>query len=176
MRVKVKRLMLFILLIILTTSNIAYAEIRVKPEPYGPRVTDLKNKEDILNNFRQIKTIRSNLTVIDIKSNSTIEQLKSTDASIQNYIQQIENIRGNLDKHIITYRDSFPDVFFSEQIAFVADSYIISLRNQQVLVRAIENNIDEAKKLFYSSYMIPVYYYLTLGDQMTAYIDVYFVL
>lgn len=176
MHIKVRRLILLILLLTLAMSNIAYAEIRVKPEPYGPRVTELRNKEDILNNFQQIKTIRSNLTIIDIRSNSTLEQLKSTDASIQNYIQQIENIRGNLQKHISTYGDSFPDVFFSEQISFVADSYIISLRNQQVLVRAIENNIDEAKKLFYSSYMIPVYYYLTLGDQMTAYIDVYFVL
>lgn len=157
-------------------SNIAYGEVGVKPEPYGPKVTDLRNKEDILNNFRQIKTIRSNLTIIDIKSNSTQEQLKATDTSIQNYIQQIENIKGNLQKHKNTYGDSFSDVFFSEQIAFVADSYIISLRNQQVLVRSIGNNIEEAEKLFYSSYIIPVYYYLTLGDQMTAYIEVYFVL
>jgi hypothetical protein len=173
MRKQVKRLIIFILLLTFSIGNPAYAQ--VKSAPFGPKVTDLKNKQDILNNFQQIKTIRSNLTVIDIRPDLTAEQLQTVKTSIQNYIQQMQGVGESLQKHINTYGDSFADVFFSEQIMLIADSYIISMRHQQLLITSIENNIEEAKKLFYSSYMIPVYYYLTLGDQMTAYIDVYFV-
>ncbi|WP_271808768.1 hypothetical protein [Clostridium beijerinckii] len=67
-------------------------------------------------------------------------------------------------------------MFFSEQISFIAQSFIISLRHQQNLIRALQGNEEEAKRLFYSSYLIPAYYYLTLGDEMTAYIDNYFTL
>ncbi|EHI96811.1 hypothetical protein CDLVIII_0069 [Clostridium sp. DL-VIII] len=173
MRKQVKRLIIFILLLTFSIGNPAYAQ--VKSAPFGPKVTDLKDKEGILNNFQQIKTIRSNLTVIDISPDLTTEQLQATNTNIQNYIQQMQGVRENLQRNANTYRDSFADVFFSEQIMLIADSYIISLRNQQLVIRSIEANVQEAKKLFYSSYMIPVYYYLTLGDQMAAYIDVYFV-
>ncbi|NRT69927.1 hypothetical protein [Clostridium beijerinckii] len=44
------------------------------------------------------------------------------------------------------------------------------------MIRALQGTEEESKRLFYSSYLIPVYYYLTLGDQMTAYIDNYFTL
>lgn len=174
MRKQVKRLIIFILLMTFSMGNPAYAQ--VKTAPFGPKVTDLKDKEGILNDFQQIKTIRSNLTVIDISPDLTTEQLQATNTNIQNYIKQMQGVRENLQRNTNTYRDSFADVFFSEQIMLIADSYIISLRNQQLVIRSIEANVQEAKKLFYSSYMIPVYYYLTLGDQMTAYIDVYFVI
>ncbi|WP_415468229.1 hypothetical protein [Clostridium saccharoperbutylacetonicum] len=43
------------------------------------------------------------------------------------------------------------------------------------MITALENSKAESKELFYSNYLIPVYYYLTLGDQMVAYVDTYFV-
>ncbi len=174
MRKQAKRLIIFILLMTFSMTNQVYAQGPVQTAPFGPRVTDLKNKQDILNNFQQIKTIRSNLTVIDIKSDSTPQELQAV--NIQNYIEQMQGVRDNLQKHINTYGDSFSDVFFSEQIMLIAESYIISMRHQQFLIRSIENNLEDSKNLFYSSYLIPVYYYLTLGDQMTAYIDVYLVI
>lgn len=172
MQRKVRRVIMFVILITLALSNIAYAQ----NAPYGPKVEDLKGKENIIQNLDQMKKLRSNLTIIGISENSSEEELKNTDKDLENFIQQLNIIRKNLENHRNTYKDSFPDIFFSEQISFVADSYIISLRLQQNLIRALEGNNAESKKLFYSNYLIPVYYYLTLGDQMVAYIDTYFVL
>jgi len=174
---KVSRLIIFLILITLTTTNIAYAQQTTNPVlPYGPKVEDLKDKEDIIKNFEDIKRIRSNLTVMNITENSTPEELKSIYKDLDYYIEQFNTTRKNLDNHKLAYKDSFSDVFFSEQILFIADSFIISLRQQQNLVRELENHKEEAKKLFYSSYLIPLYYYLSLGDQMVSYIQTYFVL
>ncbi|MFW2489797.1 hypothetical protein ACN077_14700 [Clostridium chromiireducens] len=177
MQSKIRRVIMFVILITLTLTNIAYAQPTTRQNaPYGPKVEDLKGKEDIIQNLEQMKKIRSNLIIIDISGNSSEEQLKNTDKDLENFIQQLNIVRRNLENHKNKYKDSFPDIFFSEQISFVADSYIISIRLQQNLIRALENNNAEAKKLFYSNYLIPIYYYLTLGDQMVAYIDTYFVL
>jgi len=174
---KVSRLIIFVILITLTMTNIAYAQPTTnRVSPYGPKVEDLKNKEDIIKTLQDIKRIRANLTVMNITESSTPEELKSIDKDLEYYIEQFNTIRKNLDNHKLTYKDSFSDVFFSDQILFIADSFIISLRQQQNLVRGLEKNKDEAKKLFYSSYLIPVYYYFTLGDNMTSYIETYFVL
>ncbi len=182
MRRKVSRLIIFVVLITLTITNIAYAQSIAHAQstiklqaPYGPKVEDLKGKEDIIKNFQDIKRIRANLSVININASLTPEELRAIDKDLEYYIQQFNSIKRNLENHEITYKDSFADVFFAEQISFVAESFIISLRQQQNLVRALEDNRAEAKKLFHSTYLIPVYYYLTLGDQMIAYIDTYFV-
>jgi hypothetical protein len=176
MQRKISRVIIFIILISLTMTNIAYAQPATRQNaPYGPKVEDLKDKEDIIQNLQQMKRIRSNLTVIDIAESSTVEQLKATEKNLENYIEQFNIIRKNLENYKNLYKDSFPDVFFSEQISFVADSYIISIRQQQNVIKALESNKVEAKKLFYSNYLIPVYYYLTLGDNMISYIETYFV-
>jgi anion-transporting ArsA/GET3 family ATPase len=176
MKRKIKRVIMFVILISLTLTNITYAQPATWENiPYGPKVEDLKGKEDIIQNLQQMKKIRANLTVIEIAESSTEEQLKNAYKNLENYIQQLNIIRTNLENHKNTYNDSFPDIYFSEEISFVAESYIISIRNQQSLITALENSKAESKKLFYSNYLIPVYYYLTLGDQMVSYIDTYFV-
>lgn len=174
MKRKMKRLVALVIIIILTSTNISYAQPTNPTAPYGLEIQNLKNKEGILKGLEDIKRIRGNLTVININENSTIEELKEVDKDIDFYIQQLETIKKNLESHKLSYKDSFPDVFFSEQILLIANSFIISLRQQQNLIRSLETNKAEARKLFYSSYLIPVYYYLTLGDQMVAYIDTYF--
>lgn len=176
MKRKMKRLIALVIIIILTSTNISYAEPTTPPAPYGPEIQNLKNKGNILKNLEDIKRIRGNLTVINVTENSTIEELKDVDKDIDFYIQQLETIKKNLDNHKLSYKDSFPDLFFSEQILLIADSFIISLRQQQNLIRSLESDKVEVGKLFYSSYLIPIYYYLTLGDQMIAYIDTYFTL
>lgn len=182
---RMSKLIALIIIIMLTSANISYAQTTTNIlyipstdpiSPYGPQIEDLQNKEDILKNLEDIKRIRGNLIVININENSTTEELKEIDKDIDFYIQQLETIKKNLDNHKLSYKDSFPDLFFSEQILLIVDSYIISLRQQQNLIRSLETNKAEARKLFYSSYLIPVYYYLTLGDQMVAYIDTYFTL
>ena len=175
MRKKIS-LILVMILITLNITNISYAQPTTSQNsPYGPKIEELKGKENIINSFNDIKRLRANLIIISISESSTDKELDSTYAAIEIYIEEFNNISKSLEKHISLYKDSFPDVFFSEQISFIADSYIISLRQQQNLIRVLKANRSEAKKLFYSSYLIPVYYYLTLGDQMSAYIDTYFV-
>lgn len=170
---KVINLIIFVIFITLSMSNIAYAQTPVKSIPYGPKISDLKNKEDILNNFEQIKVIRANLTVVDIKSSTPIEELKAIDANLQRYINQLRIIRENLVNHADKYGNSISDVFFAEQMVIIANCYIVSAKHQQLLIRSLGNNVEEASTLFYSTYMIPIYYYLTLGDEMIAYIQTY---
>lgn len=183
MRRKTKRLLVFFMLIMIATSNVAYAKTNISheqlekevAEPYGPKVEDLKSKDVIIKNLQNIKRIRGNLLSVNITENSKPEDLKDTYKQLDYYIQEFNEIKKNLDNNISSNKDSFSDVFFSEQILFIAESYIISLRQQQNLINALQEQRVEAKKLFYSSYLIPTYYYLNLGDQMTSYIDNYFV-
>lgn len=183
MRKRVERVIIFFILIMMTMTNISYAHTNISYEqaktstmqPYGPKVEDLKSKDVIVKNLQDIKRIRGNLTSVNITENSTPESLKDTYKFLDYYMQEFNEIKKSLDTNITAHKDSFSDVFFSEQILFIAESYIISLRQQQNLINALQEQRVEAKKLFYSSYLIPIYYYLTLGDQMTAYIDTYFV-
>lgn len=71
--------------------------------------------------------------------------------------------------------NSISDVFFAEQIIIIVNCYIVSIKNQQLLIRALENNVAEASTLFYSTYMVPIYYYLTLGDEQIAYTQTFIV-
>lgn len=173
---KVIRFVVLVLFVILSISNIAYAQTPTKTQPFGPKVTELQDKEDILNSLEQIKTIRANLTVIDVRATTPVEELKIIDGNLQRYIEQLRIIRANLVQHADTYGNSISDVFFSEQIVAITDCYIISLKHQQLLARSIENNVEEASKLFYSTYMIPIYYYITQGDQLVAYTETYIVI
>jgi ribosomal protein L10 len=175
MQKKIIRLLIFVILITVSMSITAYAQPPAKPLPYGPKISDLQNKEDILSSLEQIKTIRANLIVVDIKSNTPAEELKTIDANLQRYIDQLRIIRGNLVNHADKYANSISDVFFAEQIVIIANSYIVSLKHQQLLIRSLQNNVAEASTLFYSTYMIPIYYYLTLGDEQIAYTQTYYV-
>jgi len=173
---KVIRLIIFVIFITVSMSNIAYAQIPTKSQPYGPKVSELQNKEDIINSLEQIKTIRANLTVINVKPTTPAEELKTIDTNLERYIEQLRIIRATLVKHADTYKNSISDVFFSEQIVAITDCYIISLKHQQILVRLIETNPEEASTLLYSTYMIPIYYYITQGDQLVAYTQTYMVI
>lgn len=173
---KVIRLITFVIFITVSMSNIAYAQMQTNSQPYGPKVSDLLNKEDIINSLEQIKTIRANLTVINVKATTPAEELEIIDTNLERYIEQLRIIRANLVKHSDTYGNSISDVFFSEQIVAITDCYIISLKHQQILVRLIETNPEEAATLLYSTYMIPIYYYITQGDQLVAYTQTYMVI
>lgn len=174
MQKKMSRFIISAIIVTLTMSNVAYAQPPEQIAPYGPKVEDLKNREELVRNLREIERVRKNLSAINISADSTPEELKAIYKDLEYYIQQFETIEKDLENHKITYKDSFSDLFFSEQILFVAGSFVISIRQQQNLIRELETNREEAKKLFYSSYLIPVYYYLTLGDNMIAYIETYF--
>ena len=177
MKRKISYLLLSVIFMMLAMNNIVYAKsISVETMPYGPKIEDLKGKDEIIKNLENIKRIRANLIVVAIKESSTNEELQGLNKDLESYLNEINKSKRNLEQHKITYKDSFPDVFFAEEVSFIAESYIISIRQQQNLIRQLQLNQEEAKKLFYSGYLIPVYYYLTLGDQMVTYIETYFVI
>lgn len=177
MKRKISCLLLSVIFMMLAMNNIVYAKsISVETMPYGPKIEDLKGKDEIIKNLENIKRIRANLIVVAIKENSTNEELQALNKDLESYLNEINKSKRNLEQHKITYKDSFPDVFFAEEVSFIAESYIISIRQQQNLIRQLQLNQEEAKKLFYSGYLIPIYYYLTLGDQMVTYIETYFVI
>lgn len=174
---KIRNFIIFFLLIMISLTNISFAMVNTNVEkPYGPIVEELKSKKVITENFQEIKRIRANLVAINITAETSAEELKTIFKDIEFYIQEINTVKRNLDNNRIQFKDSFPDAFFSEQILFIGESYLLCLRQQQNLILALQQKKTDAKKLFYSSYLIPVYFYLNLGDQMTAYIDTYFVI
>lgn len=162
-------------LLLQAMSNVMQLSIG-QSSPYGPKVEALKGKNDIVQNFEAIKRVRGTLTIIDIRETTSKEQLQKIYKDLEGYIAQFNIIKSNLERHKITYKNSLPDLFFAEQIMFIVDSYSICLRQQQNLIVALENDKIDAKKLFYSSYLIPVYYYINLADQMVAYVETYFVI
>lgn len=177
MKKRISCFIITLILIIFCSNNIVYGDTQfIDTTPYGPKVEDLKGKEIIKRNLNDIRKIRGNLLVINISETSTKEELEIIYRDLDSYSQQINGYKRNLEKHQMEYKDSFADVFFASEISLIADCYMISIRTQQNLIRQLLADNPEAKKLFYSGYLVPVYYYLTLGDQMAAYIETYFVI
>ena len=181
MKKRIERLIIFCMLITITIPNIAYAKTNMRyeqektniVEPYGPKIEDLKSKDVIINNLQEIKRIRGNLTAINISESSTPNELKDVYNRLDFYIQEFIEIKKNLDNNIKTYTNSFSDKFFSEQVLFIAESYIVSLRQQQNLIIALQEKKVDAKKtgLFklFNTY-ISLYYFRRPNDGICWYL------
>ncbi|MCU9812776.1 MULTISPECIES: hypothetical protein [Paraclostridium] len=164
----IKKLLVLVLVSIFImpfSSELAYAQ-----ERYYPKVENLQGKEQLMTELDEIKRIRENMSTINITSDLDSEGLKRTNQYISAYLTELNSVRNDLETHRVNYKNSFSDLYFSEQIQFIADSYIISLRQQQNLLVQLDKNNPDAKKLFESDYLTPTYYYITLGDQMYSYI------
>lgn len=172
---KALSLILSILLILFTITNITYAiPIETNPIPLGPNVKDLQDSQTITGYFQDVKRLRANLITININSNSTTDELSNTSRSLDMYIESFNHIKNSLDSYSLQYKDSFSSVSLSNQISFICTTYIMSLTEQKNLINALQTNQDYSENLFYSTHLIPVYYFLTLGDQMLTYIDTYY--
>lgn len=174
---KLSRSIAAIILIMLTVSSTVYAEPqRQETIPYGPRILNLKGKDEILRNLQQVKVTRTSLININITERTTDEELDDINRQLELYLSQLYVVRNNLEKLRVAYKDSIPDVLFIERIYFIANCFIISITSQQDLVEALRIDKANAVRLIYSYYLIPVYYYMTLGDQVIAYIERYIVI
>lgn len=175
-----KKIFLFILSLIFAIplmSNIVYCEknnINVESKTYhGPIIENLKGKKELFDNLENLKRIRNNLCSIRICGDVSKKQLESINNDLDFYLTQLNTVKSDLEKHKNIYKDSFSDVYFAEQVIFITDSYILSIRQQQNLITQLNTNNIDAKKMFHSDYLIPIYYYLTLGDEIIAYIEKY---
>ncbi|EQK43149.1 hypothetical protein C672_2093 [[Clostridium] bifermentans ATCC 638] len=168
----IKKLLIVVLISIFIApffSNTTFAQDR-----YYPKVENLQGKEQLITELEELKRIRENMSTINIKADLDSEGLNNANKYISAYLTELTSVRNDLETHRIRYKDSFADLYFSEQIQFIADSYVISLRQQQNLIKQLEKNNSDAEKLFESDYLTPAYYYITLGDQMYSYIVEYF--
>ncbi|TQO56601.1 hypothetical protein [Paraclostridium bifermentans] len=167
----IKKLLIIVLVSIFISpfsSNITFAQDR-----YYPKVENLQGKEQLITELEELKRIRENMSTINIKSDLDSDGLQRANQYIIAYLTELNSVRNDLENHRVNYKNSFADIYFSEQIQFIADSYIISLRQQQNLLRQLGKNNSDAKKLFESDYLTLTYYYVTLGDQMYSYIVEY---
>lgn len=173
---KISNFLIAIILVTFTITNVSYAAPSdVTTIPLGPNLQDLKGKDEILKNLQNLITVRTNLISILITADSTNEELLSIDKTLSLYRESLNLIRKNLADYALLYQDSFTDILLAEQVSFIASSYIISITQQQTLIRSLQINRKNSSQLFYSNYLINVYFYLTLGDQMLAYIDSYYI-
>ncbi|MDO7205513.1 hypothetical protein Q5M85_16755 [Paraclostridium bifermentans] len=85
------------------------------------------------------------MSTINIKSDLDLEGLKRANQYISTYLTELNLVRNDLETHRVNYKNSFADLYFSEQIQFIADSYIISLRQQQNLLKQLDKNNPDAK-------------------------------
>lgn len=168
---------IFLFILFFTTPSIpVYSQTLIASHPYGPEISDLKKKDDILQSINQINKIRASLSVVNININSSAEDLKKINDNLERYIEHLRTIRNDLVRHSDIYKDSISDVFFSEQVIAISDCYIISIKHQQLLIKELQNNPADAAKLVYSTYMAPIYYYITQGDQLIAYTETFIVI
>ena len=168
----IKKLLIIVLVSIFITPF--YSKITFAEDIYYPKVENLQGKEQLITELEELKRIRENMSTINIKADLDSEGLKHANKYISSYLTELNSVRNDLETHRVNYKNSFADLYFSEQIQFIADSYIISLRQQQNLLKQLNKNNPDAKKLFESDYLTPAYYYITLGDQMYSYIIDYF--
>lgn len=172
-----KTLNIFIMIILvgaLLSPHVAYAQQNTMDFTIiGPKIENLQGENELMRYYNDIKRIRRNLGTISITSNSTAEELLQINRTLDFYIQELNSVNRNLDTYKQNYKDSFNDIYTADMFELIVNSYLLSIRNQQVLMREMNENTVNSKNIFYSEYAIPIYYYLTLGDQMVAYIDLY---
>ena len=74
MQKKIGRFIISVIILTFTMTTIPYAQPIEPPVPYGPKIEDLKGKEDLVKSLREIETLRKNLSVINISGDSTPEE------------------------------------------------------------------------------------------------------
>lgn len=158
----------FSLLLFSYNMNYVYAETIS-----FPKVENLQGKDQLTKSLDEIKRVRWNMGTINITASLSDEGLDKVSKYINKYLIEFVSIRSDLENYKMRYKDSFADLNFSEQLQFIVDSYMLSLRQQQNLVMQLYKNNPEAKKLFESDYLTTAYFYLTLGDQMYSYTKEY---
>ena len=105
---------------------------------------------------------------------TTKENVPEIKKQINFYLSELSSINNSVKSFETKYSNSQPDLIFANQIKILIDVYQMSLNQQLYLLDAIIENSSEATKFFYSSYLIYIYYYLNLGDQMIACVNTFY--
>lgn len=161
-----------------STSTICTAQdVKFSSNKYAyvpPTLQNLKAKNEFIKNFQEIKRVRENLFTINMNVYTAKQNSQKLSQEINFYIREFKNIQRNLEEIKTQNSNSKVDVIFAEQLQFTIASYILSLQEQLNLLDLLVNEDIDAANLFYSDYLGHIYYYVTLGDQMVAYVDLYY--
>ncbi|CEI72983.1 MULTISPECIES: hypothetical protein [Romboutsia] len=151
------------------TNKIYAIENKISTVPVV--VQDLQDKEALANIFREIKMIRDNMRTIDINTQTIKEKSGILKPQITSYMNQLQGVSNNLERHKSIYKDSQPDIFVADQLQILSSVYQALLRDQLILIDGLLKDDPESSKLVFSDYLYTIYYYVTLGDQMLNYIN-----
>ncbi|MGL5313915.1 MAG: hypothetical protein ACRC92_11775 [Peptostreptococcaceae bacterium] len=168
---KVKILFFMSLMFILTLAHATNINALTK-ETYAPdSLKGIKAFNEYKVLFENLKRVRENMNTINI-SESTVE-LKAGELlrQINFYSNELSSIRNRLESNKVQYRNSPADVFLASRIDIVVYSYEITLQQQESLIIAVGKGDIDIDKVFLSEYINNIYYYLSLGDNMIAYLD-----
>lgn len=171
---KKRRILITTLLLLSIIINVPTVFAEQSELVVPPMLEDMKGKSELVGYFNNIKEIRPNINTIDINAFTAKDNSKELEKQIKFYIAQLSEIEAQISNFKNRYSNSEPDLLFAQQLNIIIDTYKMSLDRQISLLNALVNNDPDAATLFYSGYLTPVYYYLTLGDQMIAYITVYY--
>lgn len=163
-----------LLLSIIININVPTVFAKEYNSAVPPMLQDLKGKDQLVSIFNNIKSVRANISTIDINALTAKDKSKDLREQIGFYITQLASIDSDISTFEKQFSNSEPDLLFAQQLSLIIESYQMSLNQQLSLLTALENNDPEASTLFSSNYLVYIYYYISLGDQMGAYIDTYY--
>lgn len=163
---------LLLISLFITNSSINFAQESTSSVP--TMLQNLKGKDDLKGYINEIESVRSNINTINITSSATKEEAAEIKKQITYYLSQLSSINTSVKNFETRYSDSQPDLLFANQIKILIEVYEMSLNQQLSLLDAVIENSFESSKLFYSDYLVYIYYYLNLGDQMLSYINTFY--
>ncbi|MEG2984433.1 MAG: hypothetical protein RR835_07020 [Peptostreptococcaceae bacterium] len=132
---------------------------------------ELKGKEDLVKYFNDIKRIRNNINTISINSETAKDKLSSIQKQINAYSSELKSILNSISKHKIVYKNSLADIFIANQLEIIAFILDTSLQQQLLLLKTVISGDIGSTDLFFSEYLVSIYYYITVADEMIHHME-----
>lgn len=159
-----------IMLLTITSPTIYGVDKSYKTSSAPPQISkELKGKEELIKYFNEIKRIRNNMNTISINAETAKQKSDTIQKQITSYSSELKTILNLLTRFKVIYKDSPSDLFVANQIEIIAFILDSSLQQQALLVNRLAQG--EATDLFFSEYLVSIYYYLNIADEMISYLE-----
>lgn len=159
-----------IMLLTITSSTIYGVDKNYKISSAPPQISkELKGKEELIKYFNEIKRIRNNMNTISINAETAKQKSDTIQKQITSYSSELKTVLNLLARFKVVYKDSPSDLFVANQIEIIAFILDSSLQQQSLLVERLAHG--EATDLFFSEYLVSIYYYLNIADEMISYLE-----
>lgn len=159
-----------IMLLTITSSTIYGVDKSYKISSAPPQISkELKGKEELIKYFSEIKRIRNNMNTISINSETAKQKADTIQKQITSYSSELKTVLNLIARFKVVYKDSPSDLFVANQVEIVSFILDSSLQQQALLVDRLVQG--EATNLFFSDYLVSIYYYLNVADEMISYLE-----